>query len=761
MNSAADLLRRIDDPNISLIERAQLRCELARDLEATGDYEAARSAMGDLWQHLGTRPKIDGLDRRTAAEVLLCAGSLTGWLGHTNQIEGAQEIAKDLISESITIFEALREMRKVAEARIDLALCYWRESAFDEARVTLQDARSRLGDEDRDQMAVAVLHSAAVEESAGYPNDALRILTEAAPLFEASSSHATKGKFHLTLARVLRALGTQERREDYVGRALVEYTAASFHMEKAGQTSHRASVENDLGFFYFTLGRFTEAHEHLTRARRLSAGLKDNLQVARVDVARGRVLLAQGRNSEAEKVAGIALRTLEKGDEKASLIEALVTHGTALARLGLPEQSRRTLQQAVEESCQAGKTEVGGRIGLTMIEELGGYLTVEQMRATYERADQLLVNYEDAETLARLRSVARQVLAAERAGAEEFSVPSFLYAAEQTAALLREAHRIAVTNHTVLIRGETGTGKGVLARMIHEWSGRAGEFVTVDCGALSDWLIGSQLFGHRRGSFANASEDHAGAVQQAAGGTLFLDGIAELSLNSQGKLLRLIEHGEIHRIGAPTPERIDVRIIAATNRNLKEDVTQGRFREELFYRLQTFDIEIPPLRERVEDIPVIAAHLIKEVCERYGRPVAFTPEALEVMRRMPLKGNARELRSLIERAIVTADDGAVITPETVEMIAFRQMQETGFTANPWEGCSLEKEVLRYEGELIRRALEAEKGSVTRAARLLGVTHQGLAFILQGRQKELLHARIPAQPRRRSIFGTARRKRQKK
>jgi transcriptional regulator with PAS, ATPase and Fis domain len=760
MNSVAYLLRRIDDPTLGSIERARLRCQAARELEEEGDYEAARNTMGDLWQRIGERPKTDGLDQETAAEVLLRAGTLSGWIGSMRQMSGAQEIAKDLISESITIFEMLQDVRKVAEARIDLALCYSREGAFDEARVTLRDALSRLDDErDRDLKAVALQRSAVIEASAGQHNESLRLFTKAAPLFEASRNHILQGEFHLSFARALRAIGTQERRDDYLGRALVEYASASFHLEKAGRTRYWALVENNLGQLCFTLGRFAEAHEHLDRARHLMARLKDGLQVAEVDEQRARVLLAQGRNTEAEKIVRAAICVLEKGDQQHPLTVALVTHGVALARLGFHEQARRTLQRAVEESSQAGDTQDTARAELAIIEELGGYLRTDEMRALYEHADQLLTGAQDAETLARLRACARQVLAAERAGYEERTAPNFVYASEQTAALLREAHRVAVTNHPVLVSGETGTGKEALAHMIHEWSGRAGEFVMVDCAALSETLIDSQLFGHRRGSFSSAAEDRPGAVQQTAGGTLFLDRINELSLNIQVKLLRLIEHGEIHIIGASTPQRIDVRIIAATNRKLKDEVEKKRFREDLFYRLQTFRIEIPPLRERPEDIPPIAEHFIKEASAQYGNRVTFMPEALDVMRRLPLKGNARELRSLIERLVVAADESAVITAETVEALTLSRAPVGGKAAR-WEGCSLEEEVVRYEGELIKRALEAEKGSVTRAARLLGVTHQGLAFILQGRQKHLLHARNPIKRRRRSILGTARRKRKK-
>jgi transcriptional regulator with PAS, ATPase and Fis domain len=761
MNSVAYLLRRIDDPTLGSTERARLRCQAARELEEEGDYEAARKTMGDLWQRIGERPKTEGLDQETKAEVLLRAGALSGWIGSIEQTSGAQEIAKDLISESITILETLQDVRKVAEARINLALCYWREGAFDEARVTLRDALSRLDDDrDRDLKAVALLRNAVIEASAGQHNESLRLFTKAAPLFEASRNHILQGEFHLSFARALRAIGAQERRDDYIARALDEYASASFHLEKSGRTRYWALVENNLGHLCFTLGRFAEAHEHLDRARHLMARLKDVLQVAEVDEQRARVLLAQGRHTEAEKVVRAAVCVLEKGDQQHPLAAALITHGVALARLGFHEQSRRTLQRAVEESSQTGNTQDTALAELAIIEELGGYLTTDEMRALYEHADQLLTGAQDGETLARLRACARQVLAAERAGYEERAhAPNFVYASEQTAALLREAHRVAVTHHPVLISGETGTGKEALARMIHEWSGRAGEFVIVDCAALSETFIDSQLFGHRRGSFSSAAEDRPGAVQQTAGGTLFLDRINELSLNIQVKLLRLIEHGEIHIIGASTPQRIDVRIIAATNRKLKDEVEKKRFREDLFYRLQTFRIEIPPLRERPEDIPPIAEHFIKEASAQYGKRVTFMPEALDVLRRLPLKGNARELRSLIERMVVTADESAVITAETVETLTSSRAPVAGKAAR-WEGCSLEEEVVRYEGELIKRALEAEKGSVTRAARLLGVTHQGLAFILQGRQKHLLHARNPIKRRRRSILGTARRKRKK-
>jgi DNA-binding NtrC family response regulator len=754
MHLHTSLLRQLDNSKLNRNERAVLHCRLAKELEEAGNYEAARNALGKLWQRIGERPKLEGLNRRTTAEVLLRAGSLTGWIGSSQQIEGAQEIAKNLISECMTIFESLGEAEKTAEAETDLAYCYWREGGFDEARDMLRDVLARLTKTEGEVKAVALLRSAIVELSANRNNDALRLLANAAPLIEASSNHALKGKYYGNLGIILMELSEGEQREDYQDRALVEYAAASFHYEQAGHTRYRARNENNLGFLYFKVARFNEAHEHLDRARRLFISLKENGSVAQVDDTRARTLLAQGRNTEAERIARSAVRTLEKGDGRFVLAEALATHGTALARLGHYEQGRATLQRAVEVAHQAGSLNRAGQAALTMIEELGERLTLEEMQYIYDRADELLAHSTDRGTLSRLRSCARQVINSQQSCASTRPEVTdcqnaLVYASERTATLLRDAQRIAATSSPVLITGETGTGKELLARLVHQWSGRSGEFVAINCGTLTETLIESQLFGHRKGSFTDAVTDYAGAVCQARGGTLFLDEIGELSTGNQSKLLRLVERCEIHSIGAPGPEQVDVRIVAATNCNLKGEVAQGLFRSDLFYRLQTFHLEIPPLRERPDDIPRLAEHFIKEAFVRHGQYVTFAPEAIEAMRRLPLRGNARELRSLIERTVLIAPQGATITQEAVETLVARQTKTAGME-DAWASCSLDEEVQLYERSLIQMALKAAHGHVTQAARLLGITHQRLSSILQGRHKDLHTIRTPRKRRRRSL-----------
>jgi transcriptional regulator with PAS, ATPase and Fis domain len=552
------------------------------------------------------------------------------------------------------------------------------------------------------------------------------------------------------VALVLRKLGVTEQRADYTDRALIEYAAASYHFEQAGHTRYGAGVELNLGYLFYAVGKYAEAHEHLNRAHLLYTSLKDSMHTAQVDDTRARVLLAQKRNAEAEKVARLSVRTFEQGDEQSLLAEALTTHGVALARLGRYDESRLTLERAVAMASAAGDDESAGVAMLTMIEELNERLSFEALSNLYERADEKIGSSQNHETLTRLRDSARRVLTAGRVRGKETSAPNFIYADEQTASLLRNAHRIAVTQAPVLVTGETGTGKELLARMIHEWSGRAGQFVAVNCAALSETLFASILFGHTTGNSTGAAHESVGVVRHAADGTLFLDEITELSIANQGQLLRLIEHGEAHIAGEAAPERVDVRIIAATDRDLKEQVTRREFREDLLYRLNTFHLEIPPLRQRPDDISALAAYFLEELTESHNRRVRVSPAAIEAMRRLPLKGNARELRSLIERTVLTATDGTEITREAVDVIAARQTKGAGLT-DAWAGCSLEEEVLRYEASLIKLSLENARGSVTSAARLLGVSHQRLCSMLQGRHKDLLPAKKPAQQRRRSII----------
>jgi tetratricopeptide (TPR) repeat protein len=415
MKLSVELLRQCDDPKLDPDTRARRRTELAKKFEEAGDYESARASLGDLWQGVGKRPRVENLrDEIMSGEVLLRAGVLTGWIGSSEQIEGAQEAAKDLLSESLAIFERLNDGGLAAEAQTELAYCYWREGAFDEARVILGEVLGRLGENDGERRSVAILRRAIVEASAKRYNDALHILIEAAPLFEASATHSIKGKFHNELANVLSYLSIAERRRDYADRALVEYAAAGFHFEQAAHTRNQAAVENNLGYLFGAIGNFTEAHAHLERARRLFVRLKDSVHIAQVDETHARALIAAGRYAEAERLVRLAANVLSKGGEFALLSETLTTHGVALARLGRHVPARAAFLRAEYVAKVAGDLEHAGLASLTLIEELGDELTVAERRLAYERADGLLSDSQHPEVLTRLRRAAAKVLASEQ-----------------------------------------------------------------------------------------------------------------------------------------------------------------------------------------------------------------------------------------------------------------------------------------------------------------------------------------------------------
>ncbi len=416
MNLTQQQNQLLDSPMMSSHAHTRRCCQLAQELTEAGDYEAAHEAFGALWPDRDAHPQTTGLAPAQAAEVLLRAGALAGLMGGVKQIAGAQERAKDLLSESMTLFAGMAAHAQVAEAQSELAYCYFRQGAHDEARVLFKAVLALLTDAQPELKATALLRSAMVEAAAARFGDALNLLTEAAPLFARSDSDVKKGRFHTERAIVLQHLSAGAQYEDYVDRALVEYAAAKYHFEQAGHTRNWASVENNLGFLHFRVGRYAAAHEHLDAARRLFVGLNDLTSIAQVDETRARVLLAEGRAGEAEQRARAAVQTLERGDQQGLLAEALTTYGAALARTGRPEQAHQTLVRACTVAEQAGELEGAGRAELTLLEELAAHLTAREVQAHYLSADQLLAQMQDPALGARLRSAARQVVVAAAGG---------------------------------------------------------------------------------------------------------------------------------------------------------------------------------------------------------------------------------------------------------------------------------------------------------------------------------------------------------
>jgi transcriptional regulator with PAS, ATPase and Fis domain len=256
-------------------------------------------------------------------------------------------------------------------------------------------------------------------------------------------------------------------------------------------------------------------------------------------------------------------------------------------------------------------------------------------------------------------------------------------------AILRLIERVASTTSSVLITGESGTGKELIARAIVFNSGRKDKpYVTINCGAIPENLLESELFGHVRGSFSGAVKDHQGFLEAADGGTLFLDEIGEISPSAQVKLLRFLQEGENRRVGDTTVKKLDVRIIAATNRNLDEAVRDGIFREDLFFRLNVIPVFLPPLRERKEDIPSLAAHLLQRLCDAHSRNVTgLSSEALRAFMNYSWPGNVREMENVIEYALHLADDG---NPIRMEQLPPKLLAEEVPSWSPHDIVSIEE-----------------------------------------------------------------------
>jgi CheY-like chemotaxis protein len=402
------LLHQIDDPNLPIDQQALARCRLAKHYEEIGNYEAAREAMGELWDKVWEQRKLEELDQRIAAEVLLRVGTLTGWIGSTSQIQGAQETAKNLITRSITVFESLSDTKQVAEAQTEIALCYEREGGLDDARAMFAEALSQLEDQDGDLKAVALLRSAVLEKIANRLNEALHILKTGGSLFAASNNHSLRGRFHNERATVLKNLGAAEGRADYIDSALIEFAAASFHFEQAGHDRYQACVENNLAMLFFKANQLAEAHEHLDRAQALFTTLRDVVHQAQVAETRARVLLAEGNLVQAERFARMAVQLLENGDEGFLLAEALTTDGIALSRLQHKDQARVAFERAIQVAEQADDLESAGLAALTFVEELPECLSDDELFTILEQADDRLANTQNSDLLRRIKNCFRR-----------------------------------------------------------------------------------------------------------------------------------------------------------------------------------------------------------------------------------------------------------------------------------------------------------------------------------------------------------------
>src|SRR5580698_9012261 len=334
-------------------------------------------------------------------------------------------------------------------------------------------------------------------------------------------------------------------------------------------------------------------------------------------------------------------------------------------------------------------------------------------------SDKLMLTVENALKLQRLESENRQLK--QRLGKHEI-----VWNGEAMKRVMAQLERVAASESRVCILGETGTGKELVARTIHERSPRSGgPFVTLNCAAVPAELIESELFGHEKGSFTGASGRHIGKFEQADQGTIFLDEIGDMPLAMQAKLLRVLEEGEVERIGGDKPVSVDVRVVVATHRDLEARVREDKFRQDLFHRIYVFPLVLPPLRERREDIPALVEHFAAQVCAQNGwKPVPFTPEAIAALQSHRWPGNVRELRNMVERLMLLASDGQVDLA-TVET-ALPKGGSSGFAMSSTVASGpLAERVDAFEREAILAELKRNHSNVSLAAKSLGLERSHL------------------------------------
>lgn len=333
--------------------------------------------------------------------------------------------------------------------------------------------------------------------------------------------------------------------------------------------------------------------------------------------------------------------------------------------------------------------------------------------------DKLLLTVENALQLKRLETENRELR--RRVGKHHI-----VWKSDAMARVMAQLERIAASETRICIYGETGTGKELAARTLHEKSPRAqGPFVTLNCAAVPPELIESELFGHEKGAFTGAAQRHIGKFEQAHHGTLLLDEIGDMPLNMQAKLLRVLEEGEVERIGSDKPLTVDVRVLVATHRDLAELVEPHRFRQDLYHRVVVFPITLPPLRQRTDDIPVLVEHFTAQVCAQNGwKPIPFTNAAIEALKNYAWPGNVRELRNIVERLLLLATSGTVDAATAELALPHPKNQAEGASSRDHYG-TLSEQVAGFEREAILLALQRQNHHITNTAKALGLERSHL------------------------------------
>ena len=558
----------------------------------------------------------------------------------------------------------------------------------------------------------------ALHAKTGAAADAYHDFAQSGTLLEMLGERYESGLSHLALGRLVAESGARSVAERHLNQARAIFTQLGAERDLV-DTEQAESLLTNVGTGQYVISP-ADADDAIVRRIVDAAALPELL----------------GRETAA------ALLEAAAGDSSIVYVELAGGDVRVVASAGCDADTARDVARSIVHGSTYGRGALlveplgrdpeGPRFGLVASPRPIGHPVLRRLRMIAAVARQGF-----ALCTARDRSAAGAVgLAIDRS--LEPLLPGFLSASAAMQRVVEQIQRLQGNDLTVLITGESGTGKELVARAIHVGSHRsAATFLPYNCTTTGRDLADSQLFGHRRGSFTGAVSDQPGLVRTAAGGTLFLDEIGDLPLDVQPKLLRFLEQQEIMPIGDTKPQRVDVRVLAATNADLEQRVAEGKFREDLYYRLAVIRIHVPPLRDRREEIPHLSTYFLREASERLGKPdINLSSETLDVFTEYWWPGNVRQLKNEIQRAVALSTPGGVIAPGHLspEIVSSRLPAGSGGTSSPApraaRGANLASAVEQVERDMIQAALDRSGGNISETARSLGLTRRGLYLKLR-------------------------------
>ena len=692
-------------------------------------------------------------------------------LGELHMLRGDLDQAKDYLTRAVALATENGNKWYAAQALRTLGRCYVAISNPENALAKAKEALT-LAENIGDRAATCESHLIAAEAYL-----LMRQLDECARELQRVSEETTDSATDLSFT------GEAHRLNGMLNMARNDAAAAAQHFgssvsifDMLGDRYRAARAHLELGRAYATILP-DRAGEHLSRALNTFRELG-----ARLDLSRAEEELKDLSRTTPERIQGQSaltqLLTLR-------LAEAVASRELLLRELAAVMRQETGAQRVIiTERGERGEPKVVIATGCTAVESLkiAGELEALEDATARERycrkhdAEVILLKSSNAppaklylaprthatlpkgvalEPLLRVVELGMDVCAlragAQKSGSHEHAdeltgtslMPGFIHSSPAMTQLVEEVHKIRSSDVTVLVTGESGTGKELVARAIHAISSRRGKvFVPFNCTAVPKELSEGYLFGYRRGAFTGAISDSQGVIRTAAGGTLFLDEIGDLPLDVQPKLLRFLQEGEIQPLGEQRPIKVDVRIIAATNTDLEEMVSQGRFREDLYYRLNVIRLRVPPLRERRSEIPTIVNYYVNHYSAKFGRKdIQITPQAVDLLMVSDWPGNVRQLCNEIQRTVARAEDGTIITPEQLSPELKRTSSPTtpSTTASiasipapnvQSAGGTLADALAEVERRMISAALRRHGGNISRAARELGLTRRGLYLKLE-------------------------------